>query len=83
MATATTLDSNIPLLMSRADGERARLGRMIAELEAKRSKWNALSKACVAMYDYAAGHEFFDHAPADLDAVLEALDYPISFVRAA
>ena len=62
--------------MARADQMVANYGAQIRALQIQQNKWRDLSKACIAMYDLAAGHDYFDHAPADMDAALEALGLP-------
>jgi hypothetical protein len=71
-----TIDPRITAHMARADIEAARLGEQIRSLCIQQGKWRDLSRACVAMYDLDAGHEFFDHAPEELAEALEALGLP-------
>lgn len=77
------IDPRITAHMVRADLEVARLGEKIRTLLIEQGLWRDLSHACVAMYDYEAGHEFFDHAPAELAEALEALGLPALTERLA
>jgi hypothetical protein len=75
------IDPRITAAMARADIEAARLGEQIRNLSIQKGKWAELSRACVAMYDLDAGHEFFDHAPEELAEALEALGLPALTVQ--